>query len=213
MKYSILIALFILAVHNGCKKESSNNSKDDVNARINAFPTEPMNTSEIEGLYHMREEEKLARDVYLTLYKKWGVGIFNNIAASEQKHTDALLTLLNKYRLNDPVKSNPTGVFSDTVLQNLYTQLIKEGGTSLTSGFKVGATIEDLDINDLNILLNMADNQDIQYVYQNLNKGSRNHIRSFYEQITNSGATYSAQYISQSDLVAIISSPKETGGW
>lgn len=42
-----------------------------------------LNAAEIEGLLFMREEEKLAHDVYLALYAKWGLPIFQNIAQSE----------------------------------------------------------------------------------------------------------------------------------
>ena len=39
-----------------------------------------------DGLSYMREEEKLARDVYLALYEKWGIRTFLNIAKAEQQH-------------------------------------------------------------------------------------------------------------------------------
>ena len=53
-------------------------------------------------LTFMREEEKLARDTYLTLYEVWDLAIFSNIASSEQTHKEALPTLLKKYNLPDP---------------------------------------------------------------------------------------------------------------
>lgn len=161
----------------------------------------------------MREEEKLARDVYTTLHGKWGVPIFENIASSEQVHTNAVLTLLNKYSLTDPVGSNAVGVFADTTLQKLYTQLVSQGSASIAGAYIVGATIEDLDISDLKKALVNVDNQDIKFVYDNLTKGSRNHIRSFYGQVVNSGGSYTAQFISQTELEAIINSPHETGSW
>ena len=36
------------------------------------------------------------------LYKMWGLTIFSNIASSEQKHMDAIKTLLDRYGLDDP---------------------------------------------------------------------------------------------------------------
>ena len=53
----------------------------------------------------------------------------------------------------------------------------------------VGATVEDLDIKDLIDLLNKTDNPDIILVYNNLNKGSRNHLRAFIAQIESLGAS------------------------
>jgi hypothetical protein len=56
-----------------------------------------------------------------------------------------------------------------------------------------------------------VDNQDITYVYENLAKGSRNHLRSYYRNILNAGGTYIPQFISQAEFDEIISSPMETG--
>jgi hypothetical protein len=44
---------------------------------------------EAASLQFMREEEKLAHDVYVTLYEQWGLRVFNNISRSEQQHTEA----------------------------------------------------------------------------------------------------------------------------
>ena len=105
------------------------------------------------------------------------------------------------------------GVFKDTVLQEVYGFLLAEGSKSLLDAFKVGATIEDLDIFDLQNNILKVDNQDIIYVYQNLMKGSRNHLRSFSGQILSQGGTYNPQFISVDDFNSIINSPKETGSW
>jgi hypothetical protein len=79
------------------------------------------------------------------------------------------------------------------------------------AALKVGAEIEDLDIKDLKLLLAETDNKDIQLVYQNLCRGSRNHMRSFNKQLLRSGVSYKAKYISQTELQSIISSPMERG--
>jgi hypothetical protein len=92
----------------------------------------------------MREEEKLAYDVYTALSKKWGLTVFNNISSSELTHTTAVLTLLNKYNIADPVGNNAVGIFGNSTLQALYNQLVVQGSISLTEAVKVGATIEDL---------------------------------------------------------------------
>jgi hypothetical protein len=212
MKPILVVSIAIASVFTSCKKDDVG-AANDITAQINAFPVEPLTADEITSLMWMREEEKLAHDVYVALYSQWNVNVFTNIATSEQTHTDAVLALLNKYELTDPVGNNAVGVFSDTTLQSLYTQLVTQGSTSTLDAFIVGATIEDLDIFDLNEWAGQVDNQDITYVYQNLTKGSRNHMRSFYGQVTNAGGTYTAQYISQAELDAIINSPKESGSW
>ena len=135
-----------------------------------------LSDAEIAGLKLMREEEKLARDAYMALHDEWNVPIFNNIANSEQTHTDAVKTLLDTYGIEDPVSTDDRGIFTDQKLQTLYDDLVNQGGASLLEALIVGATIEDLDLKDLNELIAQTENQDILLVYNNLRKGSRNHI-------------------------------------
>ncbi len=215
----ILLSIFI-SMAMSCSKDdnqpnsSNNNSNysiETLRAQVNILPIEPLNAVELNTLSFMREEEKLARDVYISLYNKWGSNVFKNISSSEQTHMDAMLILLNRYNITDPVGSNAVGVFNNPTLQNLYNQLIVEGNISVLNAFKVGATIEDLDIFDLTNALSGIDNQDIRFVYENLSKGSRNHMRAFYKNILNSGGTYVPQYLTQADFDAIINSAKETG--
>ncbi len=161
----------------------------------------------------MREEEKFAHDVYTKLFEKWGMNIFNSISNSEQTHTDAVLMLIEKYELEDPATNNVIGEFTDTTLQRLYNEFVTFGSQSLINGLIIGATIEDLDIYDLQELLKVVNNQDITFVYNNLLKGSRNHMRSFYPQIISNGGSYIAQYITQQELEDIINSPRENNSW
>jgi hypothetical protein len=185
---------------------------NDLNAQIAELPQESLSDAEISGLMHLREEEKLAQDVYLFLYQKYGTNIFNNIGQSESTHMAAVGSLIEKYDLIDPVDTNGPGVFENQELQDLYNSLVAQGSESLLAAYQVGATIEDLDLYDLAQMLTQVDNQDITLVYENLSKGSRNHMRSFFGKITGEGATYTAQFIDQALLEAIVNSPKETGG-
>jgi len=208
----LLVAIGLSLAFMSCQKEDEEVvSNLSVTSQIEAFPVEALNADELNSLQLMREEEKLARDVYTTLYAKWKVNVFTNISSSEQQHTDAVLTLINKYNLSDPVVSSVVGVFSDPELQNLYNQLVAQGNLSVLDAYKVGATIEDLDIFDLEEALSKSDNQDIKYTFDLLTMGSRNHMRSFYGQIVGLGGTYSAQFITQAELEAIVTSPREKG--
>lgn len=159
-----------------------------------------LNTAEEKSLKRMREEEKLAHDVYIALYNKWGVPIFKNISSSEQTHTNAVLSLLNSYNITDPVGNNSDGTFTDVELQKLYNTLIEEGNTSLLNAFIVGATIEDLDIFDLQNWSSKVTKEDIKSVYHKLINGSKNHMRSFCKQIQRKGGVYEAKYISKEEL-------------
>ncbi len=170
-----------------------------------------LSAEEEAGLFQMREEEKLARDVYLTMFEKWGHWVFTNIASSEQKHMDAVKALLDKYNLEDPAAGEEVGDFKDAKIQSLYGDLVEAGSVSLVEALRVGATIEDLDIFDLKEFLSQTDNQDITNVYENLVKGSRNHLRTFVYQLEIFGESYIAQYLDQEEIDAIVNSPKETG--
>jgi hypothetical protein len=182
-------------------------------AQLSQLPLGTLSDAEIAGLLYMREEEKLARDVYTTLGGIWGQNVFVNIAASEQTHTDAVLMLIVRYGLTDPVGTNPPGVFSDPVLQGLHDVLAARGSASLIDALIVGAEIEEIDIIDIDARLEgVLDNRDIELVYENLKKGSRNHLRAFIRNLDNQNYPYQPQYLTQEAFDAIIDSPTETGG-
>lgn len=175
------------------------------------LPIEELNIEEINGLITMREEEKLAHDVYVTLYDKWKLNIFKNISQSELTHTEAVKYLIERYKLEDPVKDSSVGVFTNKEFTDLYKNLVEKGNISLLDALQVGATIEDLDIKDLKDHYLKTDNQDIKVVYDNLERGSRNHMRAFSRQIEKNGGAYKAQYITKEELDLILSSSQEKG--
>ncbi len=170
-----------------------------------------LSEEETNALLKMREEEKLARDVYTYLYELYNAQVFKNIAASEQRHMDTIARLITQYGLNDPVAGLDYGEFASSEMQELYTTLTTMGATDLAKAYQVGATIEDLDIKDLEDLLEVVDNTDIKFAFQNLMKGSRNHLRAFTTQLKNLGQSYTAQYLSQEEVDNIISTPWERG--
>jgi hypothetical protein len=178
---------------------------------VEAVNVDILTDEEKRWVMYMREEEKLARDVYRTLGSKYGLNIFSNIASSEQTHTDAVKSLLDRYKLNDPVTTDEVGVFTDSGLQDLYTSLVNQGNKSLIDALIVGATIEDLDIYDLDTALAVTQKADIVQVYKNLQKGSRNHLRAFIKNITARGGSYVPQYISKDLYQQILSGPQERG--
>lgn len=189
------------------------NSDDYLNGQelISGMEKSELSDAEKIGLIQMREEEKLAHDVYARLGELWGTQIFSNIAKSEQTHTDAVKVLLDRYGIPDPVTNNPVGVFTSAMMQELYNSLVDKGKTSLLDALVVGATVEDLDIKDLNVLKAETTKEDILVTYNNLQRGSRNHLRAFVKNIEAKGGSYSPQFISQSEYQSIISSEQEKG--
>ncbi len=154
-------------------------------------------------LLWMREEEKLARDVYLAMDDRWNKRVFRNIASSEQQHMDALLRQINSFNLVDPVVPG-RGVFYSDELQSLYTELVEKGQQSYVDALEVGATIEDLDIDDLMKAIDATDNLALKMTYQSLLEGSKNHLRSFIGLLQQQGVSYDPQFISQELFDAII---------
>lgn len=172
---------------------------------LETLPTGELNQQEIDALYFMVEEEKLARDVYSYLYQQWNLAIFNNITGSEQNHMDSVKDLLVRYDLEDP-SSAQAGVFENADLQALYNQLIAQGSQSLKDALLVGGAIEEIDILDLQARLAQTDQVDIQLVFESLLNGSTNHLNAFSSNYSRqSGDTYQPQYMSQDAYQSIIS--------
>ena len=169
------------------------------------------NAEEIAGLVYMREEEKLARDVYLALYDLWGQPVFQNIASSEQAHMDSVLTLLEQYGVADPAAGNGPGVFNDPTFQTLYADLVSTGSQSQIEALRVGAAIEELDIVDLEARLAPTSNDYIIQVYTNLLAGSENHLRAFVSNLERQGDVYEPVYLSQEAFQAIMSGANDRG--
>lgn len=167
--------------------------------------------SEIDGLMLMREEEKMAMDVYNYFYNMYGLNIFTNIASSEAKHASSVLTLITAYGLTDPAATT-AGVFNNASLQNLYDQLIAMGSDSIIDALKVGALIEETDILDIQNLINSTTNIYIITVFTNLMNGSNNHLRSFVLQLSNYSITYVPQVLPQDAYDEILASSNENGG-
>ncbi|MEA3430889.1 MAG: DUF2202 domain-containing protein [Nanoarchaeota archaeon] len=210
----IILAIFVIVVLSMsvfAQSLDAGQQQQLIDEHVEGGTIENLSQAEINGLLLMREEEKLARDVYLELYDEWNIPIFNNIAASEQTHTNAVKVLLEAYEIEDPVTSDARGDFVNEELKNLYEALVASGKESLLDALIVGATVEDLDIKDLNELLEGTENEDIVQVYENLRKGSRNHIRSFMKQIENNEGSYEAVYISTAELDSILGSDQERG--
>ena len=205
-KSFMVLVILITAVASGVFAQRGNLSNE-----IADLPLEDLSDAEIQGLLLMREEEKLARDVYLTLYEQWNIRAFSNIARSEETHMGAVGQLLERYGIDDPIANDGIGIFTDPRLGALYDDLVREGSASSLDALKVGAKVEELDIFDLQRLLESADNQDIYMVYQNLLKGSRNHLRTFDGQIGRAGGSYEPEFLGTYEYAQIAAGSRETG--
>ena len=195
MKY--IMQFLIVMLFFGC---------DDSNDEIENG--ESLSNIEIENLQFLKEEEKLARDVYLYSFDLYSQNIFKNISNSEQSHMNSVTVILNKYDIQD-LSFEERGKFSNELLQELYDSLTELSERSLEDALIAGATVEDLDINDLNTFILSTDHQDIEDMFQLLICGSRNHLRGFINNLENLNVHYIPQYISLEEYNTIINDSHE----
>jgi hypothetical protein len=166
--------------------------------------------TELQVLLQMKEEEKLARDVYSELNLKWNNQVFSNISIAENTHMNAIIFLLQGYG-TDYTRVLEPGKFINPAFQLLYDELVAKGSVSIEEAWKVGALIEEMDITDLIESISKVTDASIIMVFENLEKGSRNHLRAFAHQLTMLGLTYTPVYLSLIEYNQIINSPKEAG--
>lgn len=199
MKYRSTIAIATCLIMAVCSLVPviAGNSNNVRSRSGNNDSTIVLSQEEVDDLCFMREEEKLARDVYLKQYTDWRNLIFYNISLSEQSHTDAVLALLEKYRLEDSARPE-VGVFNNTELQDLYDMLTQRAETSELEALMVGALIEEVDMEDIVDAMERTERSDILNVYGHLLEGSTHHLIAFVSVIEDrTGVPYQAQHLPQ----------------
>lgn len=167
-------------------------------------PTPVLDPYEAATLLYLREEEKLARDVYGVLYDTWSKNVFLNISQAEQNHMNALLNQIEKYGLEDPVTDDTSGVFSDESLGTLFGEYVDSGDDGLLEAFLVGGQIEEKQIADLEAAIAETDESSLLNAYDNLLAASRNHLRTFVSHVTSLGVEYVAQILDPNEVDDIV---------
>ncbi|WP_321290447.1 DUF2202 domain-containing protein [uncultured Sunxiuqinia sp.] len=170
-----------------------------------------LSDNDVEGLKWMREEEKLAGDLHTLFNSNYSLRIFANISRSESTHANAVLYLLEQFGIEDPANDEP-GVFANENLQAVFDELKLAGEFSLVEALKVGAYVEELDILDLEQRLEDTANEDIELVYENLLRGSCNHLRAFTRVLARSGYEYQPTLLSEEYFEETIEGEMERGG-
>ena len=177
----------------------------------------------------MREEEKLARDVYITLGDMYPDAIvFSNIDDAEQQHTTTVKDKLAKYNIDDPNTDDTVGAFTGAdygwYFTEKYNLLVGLGEAGELDALYVGAFIEELDMLDIvqcpkviidthkkikdssDCGLNYTDNSDLQSMLESLLEGSKNHLRSYVGNIeaVKGECSYEAQVLTQLEVDTIL---------
>jgi hypothetical protein len=133
-----------------------------------------LGTDTLDALRYIREEVKLARDLYGALSDIWGLEVFENTAKSKQLLMNAVSYLLKPYGFDDPADN--AGKFVDSDLQELYSYLIDQGKVSRNNAIDVTILIEQTVIADLNDVLLQTNEKDVHKVLTLLMEGSENHL-------------------------------------
>ncbi|MES9939178.1 MAG: DUF2202 domain-containing protein [Candidatus Thiodiazotropha sp. 6PLUC2] len=191
--------------------------------------TANLDFNEATHLIFMREEEKLARDVYTMLGMMYPNSVvFGRIDDSEQVHTDRVRQTLEAYGVEDPNTNDNLGIFTGESYGEYFTDkydaLISQASSSELNALYVGALIEELDMLDIqrcpDVILEQdngidsdaecglvyTDQPDVENLYESLLRGSANHLRGYVraiEAVIGEGA-YAPQLLSQADLDEIL---------
>jgi hypothetical protein len=189
--------------------QTADNLSLQIKTYISSSPKTELSETEKKNILSLIEEEKLAHDVYVALFKKWNLRPFNNISNSEQTHIDSLELIIKKYDLE--IKLLGEGKFNDLNFLKLYDDLVNNGKQSAVKAYQTGALVEELDISDIQKFLKETDNKDLKIVYLNLIKGSRNHLRTFHSQLKNNRSDYSPKYLTEEEFLKIVNSKNEAG--
>ena len=184
-----------------------------------------LDVNEQTHLVFMREEEKLARDVYLKLGIMYPDSvIFGKIDDSEQQHTTAVKNMIEKYGVDDPNTNDNIGAFTGEdygwYFTEKFNQLVEKASSSELDAFYVGAFIEELDMLDINQCpkviveadngINDAvecgnvytDNPDVKQLYSSLLDGSDSHLAGYVKNIEKhiGEGNYQAQVLPQEQV-------------
>jgi len=224
---SILAGLSILSIAMVANpalagKNNKKTSSDSTIARTLDFNEET-------HLEFMCQEEKLARDVYITLGAKYPeYSVFGNIDNSEQRHVDSATAMFMKYGFPNPSTNDNVGVFTSETYGEYFTvnynELVERGLISELEALYVGAFIEELDMRDINFcpldIVDMdngiddisecgrvyTDQPDILRLYGNLLEGSESHLRAYVKNIEKfiGEGNYEAQVLEQEQVDEIL---------
>lgn len=170
----------------------------------NLFSLIPLTESETEGLLLIREETKLSRDLNLELYDMWEYELFKDIATSEQSYMEKTESVISDYNIDDPVKDDSRGRYTSLYISKLYNDLLKKGKKSPFEALRICATLEDMNIKDLNDLIENTTNQDLIDHYYELKLAAIGHIRALYNMLKENAMGYEAQFLSPEELKAIL---------
>ena len=171
---------------------------------IDSIPLSVLTLEQKATIAYMWDEERLARDIYLTLNSLTPSNTLYNIATNaESQHVISVESLIKKYDLNILNSVDFSGGYSAEALEAindnefitpeltaLYDVLYTVGSVSAEDSLKVGCMVEVTDITDLDRDIEVAgDAEDIVMIFENLRRGSYSHYWAFDNALKNLGVS------------------------
>lgn len=130
-------------------------------------------------LNYLRQEEKLAHDLYVLADSLYGAQQFGNIAQAEVHHGQAINSLLAGYSMADPNAGQAEGVFTDPQIQKTYNELAARIRQSQDEAAQVGILAEKTDIADLKKTIDSSPPAAVKSTLSHLVTASERHLQAF----------------------------------
>lgn len=170
-----------------------------------AVQVAPLSAAERAHLVRAREEQKMARDLYMAFAEAYpDARVFRSLEREEGYHMGRVYELLTTYEIPDPVGAHGPGYFEDQELQRLYTAALAEGRTSYAAALRATARVEELDLVDLARALDASTTPALDRVFEQLARGSRRHLRTAVQALAAAGETYAPQHLSREAFDAVL---------
>lgn len=174
--------------------------------------TSPLTADETEFLYAIREDEKIAHDVYAAFSALYPAAkTISKIMTAESSHISAAEAVLDYYEIEYPPLSD-TGIFEDADRQALYNDLITKG-TTLIKAYGTMALMEEETVYAYKSIQNQLTNSNLSLLLSQLIKASSNHLRATVRQVVKLGGSYSPAYLSDEEYQTIINMAFENGNF
>lgn len=131
-------------------------------------------------LFFIYQEEKVARDVYITLGKIYNSEkTFRLMQITEQRHLDCTRELCEFYGVDtSSVDESDIGAFESPVLKMLYDAYTEKGKSSFRDALEITEFIGASDV-DMLEHASIGMPSDVVSVYEKLKKGHMNHPNTY----------------------------------
>jgi len=203
--FSFLI--FIVFKLDSQAQNQKNAQRNNTNCKLVA-PSPNLDLKEIDFLLKMYEEEKLARDVYVSFYNKYNIEFFKNTSQAQQIQMNQIACLLKHYNLKYKATERE-GIFNDLNIQQHYFDFKEQGDISVSDAIKASATIEDLNLFDLGEYMSFTKNPAILAIFKHLSCGAKNHLRNFVNVLKVKNETYLPKHITEKEYKRIVKKKNE----